>query len=192
MQHILNNKFLAEAFGSTPVDNKRDMFNYVEKDFDSFSSVLLELEELIKNNVIEYEIDKKAKTFTMYVQENNSTQYKYNVKLNAKDFDIDNEDSLYYFVTNVFGDFIPTDATMFKSIWDGGNAGVKSEPVYRDEDSRGQNSRSEEINNSRVYVTDGKELEDNSDVVDKKTKIKKKKNKAGEFTLPYMHEPSFK
>lgn len=190
---ILNKKFLNEAFGSTPIDVKRDLYNYAEKEFDSFSSVMLELEELMLNNVIEYEIYKKDKLFVMCVQQNNSIEFKYTVKLTAKDFDIENPDGLAYFVTNSFHDFIPDDATVFKSVWDGGNAGVKTKPVSREEDSRGQSiPMGGDITNTRTYVIPGKELEDNSDVVDKKTKIKKKKGKDGEYYLPYIFDPDNK
>lgn len=192
MLKILNKNFLKESFGSMPIDTKRELFNYAEKEFSSFTSVMLELEELMQNNVIEYEVYKKDKLFIMDVQENNSIQYKYIVKLKASDFDIDNEDGLYYFITHSFGDFIPDEVSVFKSVWDGGNAGIKTKPVNREEDVRGQAIPTPEIKDTRAYILPGKELEDNSDVVDKKTKIKRKKGKDGEYHLPYLFDPDNK
>lgn len=187
--NIITKEVLNEAFGSTQVDFKRDLTNYVEVEYPSFIEFIDELKELILNNVIEYEVYKDDNILVCYVQNNNNSEKKINVKLKDSDFKMDNEDGLVYFITNTFHDFVPDEFKVFKSQWDGGNAGVKTVPKFRDEDERGQAIRSPEPEDSRTYILSGLELEDNSDIVNKDEKIRKVKDENNELKLPFLHEP---
>lgn len=187
---ILKETFIGESYGNMPVDTKREMTNYVEKKFSSFIEFYDTIENLILNNVIEYEIYKEDKLFVCYVQENNNLQQKFEVKLNAKDFKRDNKDSLLFYIANTIGDFIDDDFSTFKGIWDGGNAGRKTVAKFRDEDERGQLNRSPNpTDGGRAYIIPGEELDDNSDIVNKDDKIRKIKGEDNELKLPFLHEP---
>lgn len=191
--NVITKEVLKEAFGSTPVEFKRELTNYVETEYSSFIDFIEELDELIKNNVIEYEVYKKDNKLVCYVQDNNNSEKKIIVSLKSSDFKQDNEDGLAYFITNVFHDYLPDDFVVFKGIWDGGNAGVKTVPKFRDEDERGQITRSPEPESpGRPYILPGLELEDNSDIVNKDDKIRKVKGEDGELKLPFLHEPLLK